>query len=165
MSRTEGKQIRDLIVAPVLKELRMWCRSSEKLVWGTLAHEGDGFDAVRQYGGGPALSWAGIEPATYNDFLTNSWPGLARRRPDVAAAYMGMVPKRYSGFPPAEHLVRDIGFAVATCRLLYWRAPAPLPAHDDLPGLAAYWKRFYNTVHGDGTVEKWLASYRRHCEG
>ncbi|MBX9609688.1 MAG: hypothetical protein K2Y51_25995 [Gammaproteobacteria bacterium] len=162
--RVEGKQVRELIVRPVLQELGLWSEAAEILVWGTGAHEGDGYDAVQQYGG-PALSWWGIEPETYYDFLRNTAPGLTRSRSAVMVAYMAMVPKRYSGYPPAEHLIRDIGFACATCRLLYFRAPRALPAANDLPGLAAYWKQFYNTVHGKGTVEDWLANYRRHCEG
>lgn len=140
----------------------MWSPASETLVWGTMAHEGAGFDAIKQYGNGPAVSWAGIEPNTYNDLLRNSLPGLARTRPAIVAAYSAMVPRKYSGYPPAEYLMRNLEFAVATCRLLYFRVRAPLPPND-LMLLAQYWKQYYNTIHGAGTVTKWLKDYQRYC--
>ena len=160
----EARQIRDNIIKPVLGELGMWSPGAETLLWGTAAHEGDGFNALRQYGNGPALSWWGIEPDTYRDLLTNTIPGLQRSHPKAIAAYQGMVPKRYAGYAPAEHLMRDQAYACATARLLYWRIAAPLPAADDLPGLAAYWKRYYNTEHGAGRAEQWLDAYRRFCQ-
>ena len=46
-------------------------------------------------------------------------------------------------------------------RIHYLRVPEALPAADDVVGLAAYWKRYYNTELGAGTVEKFVESYQR----
>ena len=44
----------------------------------------------------------------------------------------------------------NLAYATAMARMLYWRKPEALPAADDIPGLAAYWKRHYNTAAGRG---------------
>ena len=44
------------------------------------------------------------------------------------------------------------------CRLHYKRVPARFP--DDLIGRAKYWKEYYNTVAGKGTVHHYLDSVR-----
>jgi len=159
----QARQIREHLIRPVITELGLWSQARENLLLGTAAHESAGFTCIKQVGAGPALSMFQIEPETYQDLCINTLPGLRKRLPVAMTVLNGMVPKRYAGMPPADHLLRDAGFACAIAALLYWRAPPALPAADDLPGLAAYWKRFYNTEHGAGRVEHWLDAYRRHC--
>ena len=158
-----AEHLRLYVIEPVLRDLNLWSEAAEVLLIGTAAKESMGFTCLHQLGTGPALGLCQIEPATYSDFIENSFPGLQRKLPLTAAAYRGMVPKRYGGWPPPEHLMRDTGFMFATARLLYWRAPGKLPAADDLAGMAAYWKRYYNTVHGAGTEAEWLDWYSRCC--
>jgi hypothetical protein len=57
----------------------------------------------------------------------------------------------------------NILFQIAIARMKYLRAPGALPAADDLPGLAAYYKRHWNTPLGAATVEAAMANYRRYC--
>ncbi len=40
---------------------------------------------------------------------------------------------------------------IVVCRLHYWRVPKKLP--ESLDDQAVYWKSFYNTSKGSGTVE------------
>lgn len=54
----------------------------------------------------------------------------------------------------------NLAYATAVCRLQLYRARPPLPAADDVAGLAAYWKRFWNTAKGRGTEEQFIAHYR-----
>jgi hypothetical protein len=42
------------------------------------------------------------------------------------------------------------------CRIHYLRVPEVLPAANDWPGFAAYWKNHYNTWLGAGTVDGFL---------
>lgn len=146
-----ARQVLECIVRPTLEYLGLHSLAAERLVLFTGAHEGRGFDLIEQIAG-PALSWWQIEPDTYQDLLANSMPGIQRARPVVAVAYRGLIRHRFASYPPAEELARDPMLACATCRLLYYRKPEPLPHADDLPGLAAYWKQHYNTRLGDGRV-------------
>jgi hypothetical protein len=43
------------------------------------------------------------------------------------------------------------------------RVPTPLPDATDVPALAAYWKKHYNTHLGSGTVVKAIKKYERFC--
>lgn len=159
----EADQIREYLIGPVLQELGLWSESAEVLMLGTAAHESLGFTCIRQIGKGPALSMFQIEPASYASLLEDTMPGLQRKLPMVAAAFRGMVPRRFSGYPPATHLLRDAGYACAVARLLYWRKPGPLPQAANLPAMAAYWKTNYNTAAGAGQVSDWLASWAEYC--
>jgi hypothetical protein len=46
-------------------------------------------------------------------------------------------------------------------RLHYLRVPAPIS--ESLEDQAAYWKQWYNTIAGSGTVEQYLTSWRQRC--
>jgi hypothetical protein len=47
-------------------------------------------------------------------------------------------------------------YAAAMCRVFYLRVPERLPQADDSAAMARYWKRYYNTHLGKGTVEGFL---------
>ena len=47
----------------------------------------------------------------------------------------------------------NMAFAIALCRIKFWRDPAPLPKVGDVMSQAEYWKRIYNSEKGRGTVE------------
>lgn len=47
------------------------------------------------------------------------------------------------------------------CRLHYLRVPEAVPL--TLEGQAGYWKQYYNTVEGKGTVEEYVGNLRRLC--
>ena len=53
--------------------------------------------------------------------------------------------------------------AFVVARLICYRAPAPLPAADDLVGLARYWKAHDNPALGAGTVAGFLKAYSRYA--
>lgn len=50
-----------------------------------------------------------------------------------------------------EILTTNVKAMIVACRLHYWRVPQPLPK--TLEDQAVYWKVFYNTSKGAGTVE------------
>lgn len=51
------------------------------------------------------------------------------------------------------------------CRLLYRRIKEPLPHERDVLGMARYWKRYYNTSLGKGSVEVAMKSFEVACHG
>jgi len=57
-------------------------------------------------------------------------------------------------------LSTNMAAAIIHCRLKYWRVPKALP--QDSLGQANYWKDFYNTHEGAGTVEKWMDVVEKH---
>lgn len=155
----DGKQLRDFVVAPALKAIGLWSEAAERLVMGTAAHESEGFKWIDQTtaGPGPALGLWQIEPATYDDLVKNTLPGL--RDPLRSALRPILDPP-----PPAQRLWSDLRLGAVVCRLLYYRAPAALPSDPgDIGALAAYWKRYYNTMLGAGVPAVWIANFRRYC--
>ena len=53
-----------------------------------------------------------------------------------------------------EDLANDLLLAAICCRLKYLRVPAAIP--NNLLERAAYWKKYYNTEAGKGTVDHYL---------
>ena len=51
--------------------------------------------------------------------------------------------------------------AVMFCRLHYLRVNQPIP--ETICEQAAYWKQYYNTKYGAGTVDKYLADWQQHA--
>jgi hypothetical protein len=155
--RTRFAQLRARVVEPALGYLQLpGGEAAIRLVMGTAAQE-SGLDCLAQRGSGPALGYWQIEPATFDDLLANTLP--ARRDLSVRLVHLT------AEWPePKLQLASNLAFSAAVCRLLYWRAPDPLPAANDIDGLGRYWKRFYNTPAGAGTVAEFVSNYRR-CIG
>ncbi len=64
--------------------------------------------------------------------------------------------------PSSNELIGNMWYGAAMCRIHYLRVPDALPEAGDIPGMAAYWKEFYNTFEGSGTEEEfeenWFAN-------
>ena len=58
-----------------------------------------------------------------------------------------------------DELTQNDAYAAAMARIQYLRAPKQLPTAGDTEGMAAYWKQYYNTPLGDGTVDQYIASW------
>lgn len=65
---------------------------------------------------------------------------------------------------PVDRVLRMImwvdALACLFCRLHYLRFPAAVPAGPEAQ--AHYWKRYYNTIEGAGTPQKYLANYQHY---
>ena len=55
--------------------------------------------------------------------------------------------------PPRIRLITDLRLAIWTTRAYYLRFIEPIPHYKDAHELAKYWKRYWNTPKGAGTVE------------
>jgi hypothetical protein len=128
-------------------------QTAEELLLGIAAAESE-LRHKRQAGGGLALGYFQIEPATHDDLRFN----YLAHRPELRAAVDALV-------IPA--LGRDMQIAVndpyaaAIARLILWRKREPLPQWGRVPDYAAYWKAHYNTAAGKGTVTHFLDCWHR----
>lgn len=153
MRGVDPSQYRLIAVRPALQKLNLWSEAAENLVWGTAIHE-TGLRELHQLGGGPADGFLQVEPATHADLYKNT---LAYHE-DLKQRLITML----APWPSAEdQLSTNLLYEAAVCRLLYWRAPTPLPAADDVRGLAQYWKAHYNTAQGAGDVDTWVHEYQQ----
>jgi hypothetical protein len=115
---------------------------------------------IRQLGDGPARSFWQIEPATAVD---NCQHYLKHRRAYLLkCAEASMVDVKwwqlYSEPLWSAILEKNLAAAIIHCRLKYWRVPKRMP--NTLEGRARYWKTYYNTEQGAGTVEKYIETIK-----
>jgi hypothetical protein len=162
------KQLREEVVRPLLRYLEMWSQEAENLVIGTALVEsvvGEEM-ALKQLGRGPALGIFQMEPMTHDDI----WDNWLMRRPDAAqrVRYLAGTGQWLTGNRPnlpdtpvnARELVGNLNYAAAMCRIHYRRIAAPLPPAGNVEALGQYYKRYYNTYLGKGSVEEYVKRYK-----
>lgn len=150
--------LRDHVIRPTLALLgpRLATEAAVNLLLGTAAVEselGTWLDQATP-GPGPAYGIYQMERPTLDDVWAKigEWPQLRHAAADLAVAALAM----------HAQLAGNLYFATAMARLNYWRFPEPLPAANDVAGLAHYWKRRWNTTAGKGTVEGFQFRYRKY---
>lgn len=157
-----GQQLIDLVIRPTLEILGLYSPASCNLVFGTAAAESHCGKYLKQVGAGPALGIFQMEPATHDDI----WRNYLRYNEGRAGALVRLsIPHKFGEAPEgvlveAQEMVGNLYYATAMCRIHYLRKREPLPAADDLEGLAWYWKTHYNTLLGKGTVSHFLESWK-----
>ena len=147
----DTRQLIAYVIRPVLQAMDMYSIPALTLVVGTAAQESQ-FRFIHQLGGGPALGLWQMEPATHADI----WDNYLRYKPDVATRI-----KNLAGITTASerYLLFNLFYACAMCRAHYRRRPEALP--ETLEAQAAYWKKYYNTPLGRGTVDEYIHNFRR----
>ena len=136
---------------PALKEMGMWSTEAEELILGTFAQESHlGYWLAQK--NGPALGIGQMEPLTHDD----CWRYLNIRN-DIRET-VGSV-TGYAVQPVHETLVWDLRYAAVMSRLRYWMIPESIP--EGLDGQAEYWKNYYNTELGKGTVDEYIENFNR----
>ena len=154
----DPKQLRHYIIQPVLKDFGFYSKSAENLIFGTGCVESQCGKYIHQLNNGCALGIFQMEPSTHFDIWTNFLSSKKRKK---------LVKQIYSYFqwkdmrPCAKELIHNLKYAALMCRIHYLRFEESLPAYDDIIGLARYWKKYYNTKLGDGTVEKFIHDYEK----
>lgn len=145
-----AKQLRTEIIRPALVAVGLYSKPAEDLVFGTACVESNCGEYLRQING-PALGFFQMEPATHDDIYKN----FLKYKPDLKARVMKL---SAPGLSAAENLKSNLMYAAAMCRIHYLRVSQPIP--EDLQGQAEYWKKYYNTAKGKGSVEKYLDAYQ-----
>ncbi len=144
------QQFRSLVIRPTLRRLDLWSEAAEELLLGTAIQESS-LHYLQQMGGGPAMGVWQMERATHDDLWANFLNGRTKLGLNVLGPYYK---------PDVTRMVWDLSYACAMCRIHYLRCSDALPPAGDIAGQAAYWKRWYNTPLGKGTVEQYIDSWR-----
>ena len=147
-----------------------------ELIVATGVHEGRNFDFIKQIQG-PAISPWQIEPATHNDI----WQNYIKYRPHIGIKLLNLAGENliFEYLPPEKHkefivdfinsgrhedlnttLLGNLYYAIAICRLTYFRKPTRLPNEFTIQEAAKIWKQDYNTILGKGHVEQFIRDYR-----
>jgi len=153
-------QFRFFVVHPVLTYLGL--TSGEELVIGTAAQESNFhyLDQVDSSGRvlGPGIGLYQMEQATHDDI----WENFLKYKPDLALKCRLLK----GDFPDTMHpLLGNLYYATAMTRVHYYRVKAALPPPTNLIGLASYWKQYYNTTSGAGTIDQFIANYKKYVDG
>jgi hypothetical protein len=146
----------ELVINPALNWLGMGSPNAVQLVAATIAHESDMGTYLAQHGG-PALGIAQIEPKTHDDICVNflNYNPVIKSR---FSSFCGVTPEE-GGY---SNLTFNLKYAAAMCRLAYYRHPEALPNYGDMEGMAQYWKQYYNTPQGAGTLDQFIVSWQKY---
>jgi hypothetical protein len=141
-----------VVIRPSLITIALWTPAAEQLLLGTAIHESEGF-RFRKQRNGPALGIFQMEPYTHDDI----WKTYLHYYPTLSAQVASLLSN-----PKANKLYElefNDKYAAGMARIKYARSNAPVPAVNDIPGMAAYWKRHYNTYLGKGTVKQFISDW------
>lgn len=138
------------LIAPTLERIGLYSDTALNLVTGTGLVESR-YKTTVQIGGGPALGWFQMEPATYQDI----WRNYLVYRPELGKCLIGILgaSQDTGTFPPAHLLQTNPAYAASMCRVKYLRVPAPLPPNNAV-SLSLYHKKYYNTILGKANAAK-----------
>jgi len=140
---------RDKVIRPTLLDLGLHSAAAVNLLLGTALHE-SGVLRYHHQDGGPAMGLFQMEPNTLQDLFDNYLSFHDGRLAQL---------ERYSekGLSVDNaHNLYNARYATAACRLQYYRQPAALPSADDMEGLAAYYKKYWNSSAGKATAQDFI---------
>lgn len=140
------------VVIPTLNHLgeRFATPSAINLVIGTALVESK-LRWLVQLNDGPARGLWQMEPKTHADHV--NW--LSEHQ-DIRRAVNDL---SFTGMTLTQQITGNLYYACAMCRVHYWRVNERLPLPDDVSGMASYWKRFYNTRKGKGTLLHYVSAW------
>jgi len=144
------QQLTDRIIVPALKDYGLYSDAAVELLLGTAAVESQLGTYVAQIGG-PALGLYQMEPATHDDI----WDHFLEYRSGLRLA----IEYEFGKAPLADRLVHDLRYATLMARIHYLRVKESLPASGDIDEQARYWKTYYNTVNGAGSIAAFRKAY------
>ena len=151
-TRSKAIAFRDEIIVPTLTTLNLYSEAAAELLLGTALQESR-LVYRRQLGDGPARGLFQMEMATHDDI----WNNYLKYRSTLRNAVTQL--KSDPDADPEGELETNDAYAAAMARVQYKRAPKALPEAGDVEGMAAYWKLYYNTPLGDGTVAQYVSNY------
>ncbi len=146
------------LIARVTKNLGLYSPEAVSLIYNTGLVE-SGYRFLRQMGSGPARGFFQCEPWVAVDICNNY---LKYRDKRLKKASSASNVYWHTFIDPNESdwdfiLESNLAAQIVMCRLHYRRVPKPIPDKDDIPGQAEYWKKYYNTDKGRGTIQHFLS--------
>jgi hypothetical protein len=145
----DAKQMRELI-KDVLEDAQLYSEEATELLLGTMSIESNMGQYIKQLGG-PARGFFQIEPATEKDIWVN-FIAHKKRLKDYLAT-LGYTEES----PDSNRMLFDIRYQILMARIHYLRVAEPIPLTS--LGQAKYWKKYYNTTLGKGTIKKYLVAF------
>lgn len=142
-------QLLKYIIRPVLKDIDLWSVEAEQLLLGTACKESECGRWLKQLGNGPAVGIYQMEPATHDDIWRNYLPGRAIKYKISDFAFNAGL--------DADEMLGNLFYATAMCRVHYLRVPEAIPI--GLRKQAEYWKKYYNTETGLGTIDEYVKAW------
>lgn len=138
--------------------INLYTVAAEQLVFGTGLTE-SGYNWLDQTtpGPGPAYGPWQMEEATHDDI----WVNYLSRQTDLADTLLRMAGFGILTKPPVIAMHGNLFYAAAMCRIQYRRVKEALPVAGDALRMAAYWKNYYNTPAGAGTLQKAIPYFRQ----
>ena len=136
------------------------------LLLGTAAVESNFGTFLKQLHRGPAVGVFQMEPDTY-DWLVEKYFTLHNRECCDCGAdgvewemrKRGSSVRIHWPAQTVDEMVWDLKLAILMARLRYLVVPEPLPPADDIDALGRYWKSYYYTFAGAGSVRGWLEAW------
>lgn len=110
---------------------------------------------IKQLNNGPAKGIFQCEPATAKDIMKNYVaykPAIRSKLNEIYIHYLTL----------EDNLMYNLAYSVAICRIHYLRVAESVP--DTVEGRAVYWKKYYNTSLGKGTVEEYIKNVNKYKE-
>ena len=148
------------LIQDVLITMNLNSRSAIELLMLTTAQESHCGTYLEQIGGGPALGIFQMEPNAYADIF-NSY---LKYKPKLQNKVMQFIaPYDYVSDQIKDMNLRgNILLQIAMARVHYLRFSERLPYYKDIEAIARYWKKYWNTELGAGTVDEAIANYQRY---
>ena len=164
----DQKQLRSLIIQPVLRAMSLYSQEAEDLLAGTCAAETNGDYLIQKSDLDPlesmkqnvfALGIYQMEPRTHDDLWKNYLPSHPKIVNDLMQICM------FSKKPTSSMLVYNLYYATAMARVFYLRCPDPIPATLELQSI--YYKTHWNTSEGKSTPQHYVTNYNNfmHVKG
>lgn len=151
-------ELLNLIVIPALEHMEMNSIAAQQLIMGTSAQETHlGYWLTQNKG--PALGIYCMEPKSHFDIYENylGYHPFVKERVDNLCRSMNIGARE-------NELISNLEYATAMARLQYWRQKERLPEAGDINAMAHYWKKFYNSRDGKGTIADFVRRYEKYVE-
>lgn len=142
----------DYVISPTLDFIGQSSLSAKILLLATAAQESNMGFYINQLGNGGAVGLYQMEKATHDDIWDNFLAFRSELKSKVMATLCPMT-SRY------DNLKYNLAYSTTLTRIHYLRNHESIPDGDDVEKLANYWKTYYNTHLGKGTVSDFIRNY------
>lgn len=105
---------------------------------------------------GPALGIFQMEPASYWDLVYR----LSIHNPEL---HMAVTEWNLLAIEDDLEMRGNIPLQIVMARAYYYKRPGKLPAADNVPAMAGYYKQHWNTYLGKATVEEAKENYKKYA--
>lgn len=139
------RDVKEAIIRPALSSIGLSGDAAVNLITGIGLAESH-YRYLHQIGGGPALGYWQMEPATHDD----CWKNFLSFRPMLSCL---VIRAAKTTNPTSLDLIDNLNYAAIMARVKCFRSSVALPSSNDARGLCTFWKTVYNTAGGAGEID------------